>query len=288
MTGDDVLHEMLDCLSADDPCLLGWTQFRQWPKGAAQVFESAGWLTTAPPAQTVECMGCEENCFKSVEVVTGPPGTALRAFVNCTLRPDMGRVPVDRSRLQQWQVSRRQVAKSVAMMLGCGEPARARNEAGTFELGVIQGHRRLDILRLTFGDSATLSAGGHELPLAQVLYVGDGCIQLNRDRVLALVDMPPLARRKAKQSAVTKPAVSTQVTDGDPMPMAKWRQLHASAAANALHDRPGGSREKHKRIRELWATGNYDSRDICAEQECAALEMSFASARKALRGTPDP
>ena len=62
----------------------------------------------------------------------------------------------------------------------------------------------------------------------------------------------------------------------------------AQAAANALHDKPGNSREKHAAIRAIWATGKYKSRDLCAEQECAALDMAFGTARRALRGTPDP
>lgn len=36
-------------------------------------------------------------------------------------------------------------------------------------------------------------------------------------------------------------------------------------------------------IREIWATGKYSSKDICAEQECAGLGLSFSTARKALR-----
>lgn len=56
--------------------------------------------------------------------------------------------------------------------------------------------------------------------------------------------------------------------------------------ANALHGRPGGSRDKTEAIRKLWASGKYTSRDICAEQESAALGMSFSTARKALRGIP--
>lgn len=58
--------------------------------------------------------------------------------------------------------------------------------------------------------------------------------------------------------------------------------------ADVVHNKPNGSREKRSKIRELWASGKYTSRDICAEQECAALAMSFSTARKALRGTPDP
>ena len=67
-----------------------------------------------------------------------------------------------------------------------------------------------------------------------------------------------------------------------------WRKKIATAAANARHDRPGGTRDKRRQIRELWASGKFASRDVCAEQECAALEMSFSSARRALKNTPEP
>lgn len=59
-------------------------------------------------------------------------------------------------------------------------------------------------------------------------------------------------------------------------------------AADALHSKPGGSRDKMEEIRAAWASGKYSSRDVCAEQECAALGMSFSAARKALRNTPQP
>lgn len=66
------------------------------------------------------------------------------------------------------------------------------------------------------------------------------------------------------------------------------RSQIARTAANALHDRPGGSREKKMAIRAAWASGKYKSRDICAEQECAGLNMAISTARRALKGTPEP
>jgi hypothetical protein len=62
----------------------------------------------------------------------------------------------------------------------------------------------------------------------------------------------------------------------------------AKQMANARHNKPGGSREKQNLIRKKWASGKYSSRDICAEQECADLGMSFSTARKALRNMPNP
>jgi hypothetical protein len=57
----------------------------------------------------------------------------------------------------------------------------------------------------------------------------------------------------------------------------------AKSGADKLHDQPGGSRDKKQAIREIWASGKYDTRTRCAEEECAALGMSYDTARKALR-----
>lgn len=59
-------------------------------------------------------------------------------------------------------------------------------------------------------------------------------------------------------------------------------------AANVLHDKPNGTREKREAIQAIWASGKYSSRDICADEEWAALKMSRSTARKALIGQPDP
>ncbi len=59
-------------------------------------------------------------------------------------------------------------------------------------------------------------------------------------------------------------------------------------AADAKHDKPGASRDKQARIKAIWASGKYSSRDTCADQESAALNMSPSAARKALRNTPKP
>lgn len=66
------------------------------------------------------------------------------------------------------------------------------------------------------------------------------------------------------------------------------RTKTARAAANALHDKPGGTRDKQRAIRAAWASGKFSDRDRCAEEECAALGMSLSAARRALRNTADP
>jgi len=64
--------------------------------------------------------------------------------------------------------------------------------------------------------------------------------------------------------------------------------VRSSKSANKGHDKQGGSRDKKKQILDIWAEGKYSSKDICAEQECAGLAVSFSKARKDLRNAPDP
>lgn len=59
------------------------------------------------------------------------------------------------------------------------------------------------------------------------------------------------------------------------------------AAADARHSQPGGSHDKKAAILAIWATGKYWSRDVCAEEECAGIGLSYSKTRTHLIGTPD-
>ncbi len=74
----------------------------------------------------------------------------------------------------------------------------------------------------------------------------------------------------------------------DPRTAAKFLSDLQRERVEKRHSAPGGSRDKKNQIRAIWATGKYSSRDICAEQECSALGMSFKAARNALQNTPKP
>ncbi|MCP5273493.1 MAG: hypothetical protein H6936_01305 [Burkholderiales bacterium] len=63
-----------------------------------------------------------------------------------------------------------------------------------------------------------------------------------------------------------------------------------SHAVTIRHEKTKKEREaKISQLREIWASGKYSTRDLCAEEEYQALGFpSFGSARKALRNTPPP
>lgn len=68
------------------------------------------------------------------------------------------------------------------------------------------------------------------------------------------------------------------------------KSVQARDAVNHRHAKTKEARDQRKQtIREIWATGKYSNRDICAEEEYSALGFtSFKSARNALKGTQDP
>jgi hypothetical protein len=65
----------------------------------------------------------------------------------------------------------------------------------------------------------------------------------------------------------------------------KFKSDQAARAANAAHSM---HRSKYREIREVWAAGNFATREVCADQEYGDLGISRETARKYLRGTPDP
>lgn len=81
--------------------------------------------------------------------------------------------------------------------------------------------------------------------------------------------------------------ITDQITD-EGLRVIESASRRGKAAADARHNKPGGSRANREEMRRLWASGKYSGRDICAEQECGALGISFSAARKALTGTPKP
>jgi hypothetical protein len=124
-------------------------------------------------------------------------------------------------------------------------------------------------VQLSVEGGVALMVAGQNIPLAHVLTLNRRGLKADKDALLRLVD------GDTRQPPAGVGSIA-------------WRRQTAKAAANARHNRPGGSRDKRRRIREIWATGKYSSRDLCAEQECAAMGMSFAAARKALRNAPKP
>jgi hypothetical protein len=271
MNTDSLLQEILTRLedSQGQPVMFSWDEVKGWPEGTLESLKAAGMLRRAPHAKSLECDGCEENCNMPVHVFPAEGKRPARAFISCDKRDDVSRVPVDMRRLEQWQITGGLLAKAVARLLGFMEPPQEDTAGKEWKLGLLKDNEQQGEVKLAIENGVSLTVAHQNIPLFNVLALNQRGLKADKDALLRLAEAP------------TRQPVSGM---GSP----EWRKQTAKAAANARHNQPGGSRDKQQRIREIWATGKYSSRDICAEQECAAMDMSYSAARKALRNTPDP
>lgn len=190
MTLNGVVQELLQCLGSEGDTVLAWEQIREWPKGAIEVFQNAGWITPTILAESVECPGCEENCFKPVDVFSAQNGQPMRALVGCDERDDIGKVKIPLVRLQQWQLTLGQLARWVTSALDLRGKLERDGVGGTFNLGALQGKERVGLLELDTGDPVCLRISGHSLRLSEAVFVENGEPIIDRPAILAMVDLP--------------------------------------------------------------------------------------------------
>ena len=241
----------------------------EWPDGALEALTKAGLLAPAQPARIIDCRGCEENCAMPVHAFPAEGARPARAFIACGKRDTVGRVPVDMTQLRQWQITGELLARTMGRLLGFTKPPKEDVAGKCWVLGLLHESAPDGAVSLSTEGSAWLIVAGQTVPLIQVLTLEKRGLQADREMLATLAE----GAMRQPESGVGS---------------AEWRKQTAKAAANARHSQPGGSRDKQQRIREIWATGKYSSRDRCAEEECAALDMSYSAARKALKNTPDP
>ena len=287
MIPDDVLQEILGRLGAThgETIFLSTLELDQWPEGTVAILQNAGLLKQSRPAISTICRGCERECPMSVNVRT--QNGAVSAFIVCDKRTDINRVTVSPDSLEQWQTSGTAIADVLARLLEMSRASIQDTQARSWEIGMLKGAKHKAHVALLAGKELVLRLAGRQVPLTNLLEFRDRQLAIDVSDLKQLVDISntdvhDLASPDKHWHGREQQDRSSDIGSPD------WRTDVARKAANARHDRPGGSREKQRQIREIWATGKFSSRDRCAEEECAALGMSYSSARKALINTPDP
>jgi hypothetical protein len=271
MTENDLLEHIFERLSGAGAGMevFGGEETAQWPKGALEILAKSGLLERTEPAQVIECDGCERNCFMPVYIRPAEGNRPARAFISCDKPENVGRVPVELERLAQWRITGAALAGVTARLLGLAKAPQEDSAAKRWTLGRLKDKECKGEVRLLLEGGALLTIANQSIPLVHVLTLSGRALEADSDVLIRLLEGDAL-----------------QPTAG--VGSVAWRKQTARIAANARHNQPGGSRDKQKQIREIWASGKYSTRDLCAEEECADLGMSFSAARKALRNRPKP
>ncbi|MBA4421473.1 MAG: hypothetical protein C0390_00045 [Syntrophus sp. (in: bacteria)] len=189
MTSIDALLELLGCVGAcqDTAVLVNDEDLRQWPRAAVKAMKSQKLIVKARPASSAICPGCESNCVMPLRTLLATAGTQA-SFILCDKRSDINRVPVPPERLIQWQCSPDLVSGFVASCLDLRHPARQADSAGRWEIGIVFGDKRSQMLCLEASGALTLVAGNSKVPLAEFIEFHEGAYMLDAVQIRRLAD----------------------------------------------------------------------------------------------------
>lgn len=208
MTPLEALLELLERVAAGSGAvLIGEEELSRWPGSAISALKSQKLLVKASPATTVVCSGCEQECTMPVHTVSAGPGKA-GSFVVCDKRDDINRVPVSAERLRQWRCGIESVGGFVALCLGLHLESQRETGNGLWELGLVTGKKRSQMLCLRVNGALELVAGNITVPVAEVVHFGTEGYGVDGTAIRHLVDAattgdsrytPSDARREARK-----------------------------------------------------------------------------------------
>jgi hypothetical protein len=209
MTPLDALLELLERVGAsrDTAALVSEKELSRWPAGAVRELKAKNLLQRASPAVSVVCPGCEQECVMPVHTPHSGAGTAA-SFVVCDKRDDINRVAVSAERLRQWRCGAEAVGAFVAQSLGLRPGSQRKAGAGLWELGLVMGKRRNQMVCLGENGALELVAGQNAVPLVEIVRFGADGYSVDSEAIRQLVDAatngdsrytPSNARRESRK-----------------------------------------------------------------------------------------
>lgn len=209
MTPLDALLELLERVGANRGAavLVSDVELSHWPAEAIRELKSQKLLVKASPAVSVVCPGCEQECVMEVHTppsVTGPAAS----FVICDKRDDINRVSVSAERLRQWRCGAEAVGAFAAQSLGLRPESQRKADAGLWELGLVKGQKRSQMVCLRASDALELVTGQNAVPLSELVRFAAEGYSVDTEAIRQLVDAattgdsrytPSNARREARK-----------------------------------------------------------------------------------------
>jgi hypothetical protein len=208
MTPTEALLELLERVEASQgAALVSEEELRGWPVEAVRALKTDNLLVKASPATTGVCPGCEQECTMPVHTVSAGTGKTA-SFIVCDKRDDINRVPVSAERLRQWRCSAEAVGAFIARSLGLRPESQRKAGDRLWELGLVKGRKRSQMVCLRANGVLELVAGSNAVPLAEVVRDGTAGYSIDGEAIRQLADTstagdsrytPSNARREARK-----------------------------------------------------------------------------------------
>jgi hypothetical protein len=208
MTPLEALLELLERVEAggDGTAVVSEAELSRWPAEAVRQLKAQKLLVRASPAWSVVCPGCEQECMMPVCASKRRTDTTI-LFVVCDKRDDINRVRLTEAHLRQWRCGVEAVRAFVARGLGL-RSGQQKMSSGVWELGVLRGRKRSQMVCLRTGEALELVVGERALPLGEFVTFGPESYSIDVEVVRGLVDeattgdpryTPSVARREVRK-----------------------------------------------------------------------------------------
>ena len=189
MTPLDALLDLLERVGASrsGAPMVSDAELSRWPAEAVRQLKLQKLLVKASLAVGVVCPGCEQECTMPVHTVSSGTGKAA-SFVVCDKRDDINRVEVKAEQLRQWRCGAETVGAFVAQSLGLRSESHRNADAGLWELGLVKGNKRSQMVCLRAGDALELVAGQNAIPLVDLVSFAAEGYSVDYETIRQLVD----------------------------------------------------------------------------------------------------
>ncbi|MEW6671831.1 MAG: hypothetical protein AB1427_09005 [Thermodesulfobacteriota bacterium] len=260
MTPIDAIFELWGRVGASRGAavLVNDKELRQWPDAAVKAMKSQKLIVKARPAKSAECPGCERECTMPVHTLPQTAG-AQASFIVCDQRSDINRVTIPTDRLTQWQCSADLVCRFVADSLGIRLRDRQMLESGLWEIGIVSGKKRSQMLCLKADNTLALVVGGRHTPLSDLIDFNDDKYLLDDPMIRQMVDSSTTADSRYTPSSFKREArkQATQATHES------WRKTYRNLKKN------------HPNMSAVWISQKIAKMDIAQGRKAETIRKNM-------------
>jgi len=198
----------------DDKVIYRLADVQHWQAVVLPVLLDYQLIKPISAAQTIECIGCENQCY--MDVITYKSSHEVneqaRSYIVCDVsekQAKMGRIAVSQEQLKQWQVSIKNLALLLAQLLGFEDVNLDTNtlKKEYVPLGMLKssnGRKWASLHKKTLA----LDLNQIQIPISELLFIVDGKITIDRIRINAVLAVKQPIKAKDYQSNTDKQAQS--------------------------------------------------------------------------------
>jgi hypothetical protein len=209
MNLSQALNALLQNLSqaikqGDDKVIYSFADVEQWQAGVLALLVDYKLIKPVSAAQSIECTGCENNCF--MDVISYQVNDKQRSYIVCDdseKQALMGRITVKPEQLKQWQVSIKNLAHVLAELLGFDDFKFASKQA-YIPLGMLNSDNNGRKWASLYKQPLVLDLNQVQIPLKELLFVDNNKLTIDHVRINAVLAVKQPVKAKDYQSNTDK------------------------------------------------------------------------------------